>query len=80
MSTLVRLGISAGAGIGAGLAAAIVVAVVDLYITGHGYGSITREVITWEAAGVHLSIGDAAMLVTMVVAAGLTVHLTRHNA
>ena len=77
MSTLARLGISAGAGIGAGVAAALLVAVIDLYITGHGYGSIMREVITWEPAGVHLSIGDLAMLVTILLGAVLTWHLTK---
>lgn len=77
---MIRLAISAGAGVGAGVAAALLVAVIDLYITGHGYGSITREVITWEPAGVHLSIGDLAMLVTMVGTAGLTGYLMRHGA
>ena len=80
MSTLVRLAMSAGAAVGAGVAAALLVALIDLYITGHGYGSITREVITWEPAGVHLSIGDLAMLMTMVMAAGLTEYLFRRAA
>ena len=72
MKPLTRVFISAGAGIGAAVAAALLVAVIDLYVTGHGYGSITREVVTWEPAGVHLSIGDLAMLATMVVVAVLT--------
>jgi hypothetical protein len=77
---MIRLAVIAGAGVGAGVAAALLVAAIDLYITGHGYGSITREVITWEPAGVHLSIGDLAMLVTMVVTAGLTGYLMRDGA
>jgi len=55
--------------------AALIVAVIDLYLTGHGYGSITREVITWAPAGVHLSIGDLGMLATVIVVAVLTWHL-----
>jgi hypothetical protein len=75
VTVLGRLGISAAAGIGAGVVAAVIVTVIDLYVTGHGYDSITRELITWAPAGVHLSIGDLAMLVTVVAAAGSTWHL-----
>jgi hypothetical protein len=75
VSVLGRLGISTAAGLGAGVVAAIVVTVIDLYITGHGYGSITRELITWTPAGVHLSIGDLAMLMAVVAGAGSTWHL-----
>jgi hypothetical protein len=80
LSVLVRLGISTAAGIGAGVVAAVIVTVIDLYVTGHDYGSITREVITWAQAGVHLSIGDLAMLITVVVVAGLTWYLAGHGA
>ena len=80
MRMLVRLGISAAAGIGAGLVAAIIVTVIDLYFTGHGYGSITREVITWAPAGVHLSIGDLGMLIAAIVIAVLTWYLVGHDA
>ncbi|MFH1603091.1 MAG: hypothetical protein ABIH03_04215 [Pseudomonadota bacterium] len=69
MSILVRLVVSTVAGFGAGVVAALVVTVIDLYLTGHGYGSITCEVITWSQAGVHLSIGDLVMLMTVIVAA-----------
>ena len=75
VGTLARLGISAAAGIGAGVVVAILVTVIDLYLTGHGSGSITGEVITWEEAGVHLSFADLAMLTTAVVAAVSTWHL-----
>ena len=60
--------------------AALIVTVIDLYVTGHGYGSITREVITFAQAGVHLSIGDLAMLITAVVAAVATWYLMGHDA
>jgi len=79
MSVLSRLGISAGAGIAAGVVVAIIVTVIDLYLSGHGYGSITREFITWAPAGVHLSIGDLCMLVTMAVFAVATWFLMRQD-
>jgi hypothetical protein len=72
MSLLVRLGVSAAAGIGTAVVAALVVTVIDLYVTGHGYGSITREVITWGPGGVHLSIGDVCMLVAVIVVSSST--------
>jgi hypothetical protein len=77
---LIRLAISAAAGIGAAVVAALIVTVIDLYVTGHGYGSITREVITLAQAGVHLSIGDLAMLITAVAAAVSTWYLMGHDA
>jgi hypothetical protein len=75
MSMLVRLGISTAAGMAAAVAAALLVTVLDLYLTGHGHPSVTREVLTWEHAGVHLSIADVGMLMTGIVVAALTWHL-----
>lgn len=79
MRVLGRLAISAGAGIGAGIVAAILVTLIDLYVTGHGYGSITGEVITWAPAGVHLSFGDLGMLLTAIAVAGATWRLVGHG-
>ena len=79
MSVLSRLAISAGAGIGAGIVAAILVTLIDLYVTGHGYGSITREVITWTPAGVHMSFGDLAMLLTTIAVGGSTWRFVGHG-
>ena len=79
-SLLVRLCASAAAGIGAAVVAALVVTVIDLYLTGHGYGSITREVITWVPGGVHLSIGDISMLAAMIVVSVSTWHFTGRGA
>ena len=64
----------------AGVVAALIVTVIDLYFTGHGYGSITREVITWASAGVHLSIGDLGMLMTGILVSVLTWYLAVHGA
>jgi hypothetical protein len=76
---LVRLGISAGAGVAAAIAAALLLTVLDLYLTGHGHPSVTREVITWAHAGVHLSIADLGMLVTGIAVAALTWYLARQT-
>jgi hypothetical protein len=62
MSMLARLRIATAAGMAAAVAAALLVTVLDLYLSGHGHGSVTREVITWARAGVHLSIADVGML------------------
>lgn len=77
---LVRLGISAAAGFGALVLAAFIVTVIDLYLTGHGYASITREIVTWDAAGVHMSIGDIGMLAAMILAAVSIWYLFGHGA
>jgi hypothetical protein len=47
---------------------------------GQGGAPITREVITWTQAGVHLSIGDLGMLITMIVVAASTWYLVDHGA
>jgi hypothetical protein len=75
MSMLVRLGISTAAGMAAAVAAALLVTVLDLYLSGHGRGSVTRQVITWEHVGVHLSIADLGMLTTGLLVAILTWYL-----
>lgn len=80
MKLLARTGISAAAGVGAAIVAALTATVIDLYLTGHGYGSISREVITWAPAGVQLSIGDIGMLVTAIAAAVSTWYLAGHGA
>jgi len=68
-SAFVRLAVSAAAGLGAALVTALVAAVIELYLTGHGYGSINREIITLAPAGVHLSIGDVGVLAAGIAAA-----------
>jgi hypothetical protein len=79
MSILARLGIATAAGMAAAVAAALLVTVLDLYLTGHGHASVTREVITWAPAGVHLSIADVAMLMTGIAVAVLTWALVGHG-
>lgn len=72
MRILSRLGISAVVGVGAGVVAAIAAAVIELYISGHGHGSIAGEIINWEPGGVHLSLADLAVLLIVVISAALT--------
>jgi hypothetical protein len=63
----------------AAVAAALLVTLLDLYLTGHGFGSVTREVITSAHAGVHLSIADIGMLLTGIAVAVLTWYLLGHG-
>jgi hypothetical protein len=79
MRILSRLGISAAVGVGAGVVAAIAAAVIELYLSGHGQGSITREIISWEPGGVHLSLADLAVLLMVVISAASTWGLLRHG-
>jgi hypothetical protein len=65
---------------GAAIVAALIITVIDVYVTGHGYSSIMREIITWRPAGVHLSIGDVGMLAAVVVVAVSTWYLVGRRA
>lgn len=71
-----RLAAAAAAGIGAAVVCAVLAAVVELYLTGHGLGSIGAPLIEMPAAGVHLSIGDTVLLITAAGAAVATFLLT----
>ena len=71
MGALPRLGISFAAVIVTAVFVAIVLAIVDLYLTGHGLGSITREVVS-APEGVHLSIGDIILLAVAALAGAMT--------
>jgi len=72
MSLLARLGISLAAMLGTAVVVAIAAAILDLFLSGHGYGSIGNEVIGAPSWGVHLSIADIALLVLAVLAGGVT--------
>ena len=72
MGALARLGVTAGVIIGTAVFVAIVAAVVDLYLTGHGLASISREVISEPSWGVHLSVADIALLAFSALAGALT--------
>jgi hypothetical protein len=58
-----RLAISAATASGTAIVVAVAVAILDLYLTGHGYGSIRKEI-----AGVQLSIGDIVLLLAALSA------------
>ena len=70
-----RLTLSIGSAIGVGVISAVIVAVVDLYLVGHGYGSLLQEFITWASGDVHLSPGDLVVLIASVLSGYLTWHL-----
>ena len=61
----------------AGIAGAIGLAIIDLYMTGHGLGSLTRETIAWDPGGVHMSAADVILLVVVFAAAVLAWRLTK---
>ena len=42
--------------------AVIVITIADLYLVGHGYQSINREVLSWPGAGVSMSFADIFLL------------------
>jgi len=46
--------------------------VLDLYLTGHGMGTISGPLVDWPPLGVHLSLADLLMLAAAALAAGLT--------
>ena len=53
----------------AALVATLVIAVADLYLVGHGHGSLLRESISWPAAAVYLSVGDLLLIGAVLLAA-----------
>lgn len=72
MRVLARLGIAAGVALGAAFVLAVVLGVLDLYLTGHSLGSITRESISHPSWGVHMSVADAIVLAVAALAGGVT--------
>ena len=69
---MLRALISFAAAAAAGIVAAIALAIIDLYLTGHGMGSITRETIAWDPGGVHMSVADVIMLVVVLMTGVVT--------
>ena len=67
--SLLRLALSAAAAIGAAVVAALVLTIADLYLTGHGHASISREIIAWPPAGIYLSLADVLMLLAAAATA-----------
>lgn len=67
-----RLLLSVAVGLGTAAVMTIALTVLDLYLTGHALGSITRPLVNWPALGVHLSPADIVMLGAAGLAAVLT--------
>jgi hypothetical protein len=59
---------------------AVIIAIIDIYLSGHGYDGLTREYLTWSAAGIHLSIGDIVLLGFVLLAAALSWRLYGRDA
>jgi hypothetical protein len=68
----VRLLLSLAVGLGTALAVALALTVLDLFLTGHALGSMTKPLLDWPGLGVHLSLADMVMLGAAVLAAGFT--------
>jgi hypothetical protein len=50
-----RLLWSLAAGLGTALVVTVALVILDLYLTGHGMGTISGRLVDWPALGVHLS-------------------------
>ena len=74
---MLRALIAFAAAAASGIVATIAVAIIDLYLTGHGLGSITRETITWDPGGVHMSAGDLILVAVVFLVGGFTWHIQK---
>ena len=72
MSRWLRLLLSLMAGLGSAILVAIALAIVDLYLTGHGYESLSTPLLDWEGGGIHLSLADVIFLAAAALAAAIT--------
>ena len=71
-SPVVRVAASLAAGAAAGLLAAVALGVSDLYLSGHGAGTLGGPTLEFAAIGVHLSLADVTVLIVALLAAGIT--------
>ena len=71
-STLFRLIASACAAAVAGFAAAFAMGLADIYLSGHGAGTLGGPVLDLNALGVHLSLADVVVLIAAMLAGGIT--------
>ena len=58
----------------------LILAIVDLYLVGHGYPSINREMLTWPRAGISMSRADIFLLLAGLAAWCVTWRLLRRTA
>src|SRR5687768_14062704 len=72
-----RVLITLAAAFAAGILGAVGLAIIDLYMTGHGLGSLTRETITWDPGDVHMSPADVILLAWILAAAMLAWRLAK---
>ena len=69
---MARFFLSLAAGLGTAFVVAMILVVLDVYLTGHGMGTISGPLVDWPAFGVHLSLADLLMLAAATLSAGLT--------
>ncbi|TLM63953.1 MAG: hypothetical protein FDZ69_12010 [Deltaproteobacteria bacterium] len=69
---LLRSLVSVGVAIATAFVVALAVTIVDLYLVGHGYPSINREVLLWPGGGVSLSPAGILLLLCSFGAGGAT--------
>ena len=69
---MLRVLISFAAAAAAGIVGTIALAIIELYLTGHGLGSITREAVTWAPGGVHMSVADVILLALVFIVGAAT--------
>lgn len=72
MGPLARLAVTAGVVIGTAVVVAIAAGILDLFLAGHGYGSISKAVINERSLGVHLSVADLMLLLFAAMAGCIT--------
>lgn len=75
-----RLVFSTLAALGTMLIVVLVLTIADLYLVGHGYPSINRELLTWPGVGTSMSLADILLLLPGLAAWCVTWFLLRRNA
>jgi Mg/Co/Ni transporter MgtE len=67
-----RLLVSLGAGLAVGLLVALVLTLVDLYLSGQGYRSLSAPFVNAPALGVHVSMADVLFLIAVALGGVIT--------
>ena len=71
-STLFRLIVSACAAAVAAYLVALAMGLSDIYLSGHGAGTLGGPMLDLAALGVHVSLADVVVLIAALLAGGIT--------
>jgi len=71
-STPFRVIASACAAGVAAYAVALAMGLADIYLSGHGAGTLGGPTVDLDAIGIHLSLADAVVLIAALLAGGIT--------